>query len=60
MKTLNEFKKINLDLTNTSVTIEKTQKAYVEKNGLNMSVLVRALLSDFIAAQKNTNEKKEN
>ena len=59
-KNLSEFQKNKsekLDAITTGVSIERRHKDFLEKNNLNLSALVRALL-DFLISPKGKESKK--
>lgn len=45
-----------LDLTSTSVSIEKDQKKFVEDNNLNLSKMTRDMIKDFMNEAKKKNK----
>ncbi len=47
-------KKLNLDLTRTSIYIEKKQLEWLEKNHFNLSSLIRSYLRELIPAIEGT------
>lgn len=56
-----EFQKTKNDLTTTTISIEKSQKKYIDSNNIDLSKLSRKLLADYILSQttKTKNQKQE-